>query len=55
MAIPKMASHRRMEENLAVFDFALSTVGMAAIRELDENASTWLAYDDPRIVEMVMP
>ncbi|MEW1794076.1 hypothetical protein [Streptomyces niveus] len=50
-----MASHRRVEENLAVFDFALSTVGMAAIRELDENASTWLTYDDPRIVEMVTP
>lgn len=55
VAIPKMASRRRMEGNLAVFDFALSTVGMAAIRELDEKASTWLAYDDPRIVEMVMP
>lgn len=55
MAIPKMASHRRMEENLAAFDFALNTVGMAAIRELDENASTWLAYDDLRIVEMAMP
>ena len=42
-----------MEENLDVFDFALSSEDMEAIRSLDEGESLFFNHYDPATVEML--
>ena len=40
-----------MEENMAVFDFALSADDMEAIKTLDTNASLFFDHRDPAMVK----
>lgn len=42
-----------MEENLDIFDFALSGEEMDAIRALDEGKSLFFDHYDPATVEML--
>ena len=42
-----------MEQNLDVFDFALSEEDMAAIRAVDEGESQFFSHYDPATVEML--
>ncbi len=53
VVIPKSTHKERMEENLAVFDFALSSEDMEAIRSLDEGESLFFNHYDPATVEML--
>lgn len=54
IVIPKTTSAKRMEENIALFDFALSSSDMKALAKLDEKKSMWMPYDDPRIIEYAL-
>lgn len=51
VAIPKSVQKARMAENFAVFDFALSSADMDAIRTLDTGASSFFDHRDPQWVE----
>ena len=53
VVIPKSTHKERMEENLDVFDFALSSEDMEAIRSLDEGESLFFNHYDPATVEML--
>ena len=48
VVIPKSTHKERMEQNLDVFDFALSDAEMDAIRALDEGKSLFFDHYDPR-------
>lgn len=50
-AIPKSTRKERMVQNLAIFDFDLSTDDMAAIKTLDRKASSFFDHRDPEIVK----
>lgn len=51
--IPKSIRRERMEENINVFDFALTPEEMAAISALDENESAFFSHYDPDTVEFL--
>jgi diketogulonate reductase-like aldo/keto reductase len=51
IAIPKSVRKERMEENLNIFDFALSTEDMETIKTLDTNASSFFDHRDPAMVK----
>lgn len=51
VVIPKSTHIERMEENLNVFDFALSEKEMAAITALDKAESSFFSHQDPAMVE----
>lgn len=51
VTIPKTTHRARMEENLQVFDFALSEADMAAIAALDQAKSAFFSHTDPQMVE----
>ena len=53
MVIPKSTHKERMEQNINVFNFALSGEDMAAIRKLDEGESLFFSHYDPATVEML--
>lgn len=53
VVIPKSTHRERMEENLDIFDFALSGEEMDAIRALDEGKSLFFDHYDPATVEML--
>ena len=42
-----------MQQNLDLFDFALTEEDMAAIRQLDEGRSLFFDHYDPATVEML--
>ncbi len=52
--IPKSVKKSRMQENIDLFDFALTDDEMDRINKLDEDKSLWCAYEDPMIVEYAM-
>lgn len=51
IVIPKSVRRERMEENLNIFDFALTSDEMAKIAMLDENESAFFSHYDPDNVE----
>ena len=51
VAIPKSVRKERMEENLNIFDFALSTEDMEAIKTLNTKASSFFDHRDPAMVK----
>lgn len=51
VAIPKSVRKERMEENLNVFDFALSAEDMDTIKALDTAASLFFDHRDPAMVK----
>lgn len=54
VVIPKSTRRERMEENLNVFDFALSDEDMRAIAALDTGSSLFFSHYDPQTVEWFM-
>lgn len=50
-AIPKSVRKERMEENINIFDFELSTEDMDAIKTLDTKASSFFDHRDPAMVK----
>ncbi|MDO5294500.1 MAG: aldo/keto reductase [bacterium] len=52
--IPKSTHKNRMEENFAIFDFALSEEEMSRIEELDSGESLFFSHYDPKTVEWFM-
>lgn len=53
VVIPKSTHRERMEENLDMFDFALSGEEIDTIRALDEGKSLFFDHYDPATVEML--
>lgn len=53
VVIPKSTHKERMQQNLDVFDFRLTTEDMAAIAALDEGESLFFSHYDPATVEML--
>jgi 2,5-diketo-D-gluconate reductase A len=53
VVIPKSTHKDRMQQNIDVFDFALTESDLAAIAELDQKESAFFAHDNPAIVEML--
>lgn len=51
VVIPKSTHIKRMEQNLDVFDFALSNEDMEAIAALDQKESSFFSHQDPNMVE----
>ena len=51
VGIPKSTHRERMQENLEVFDFTLSSEDMERIAALDTKTSAFFAHDDPAMVE----
>lgn len=49
--IPKSIHRERMEENLRIFDFALSEDDMRAIAGMDNKQSAFFSHQDPAMVE----
>ncbi|HIZ42514.1 MAG TPA: aldo/keto reductase [Candidatus Gemmiger excrementigallinarum] len=51
VVIPKSTHKERMQENLNVFDFALTDEEMAVIAGLDKKQSAFFSHQDPNMVE----
>ena len=51
VAIPKSTRRERMEENLQVFDFALTDGDMLATAALDKGESAFFSHQDTAMVE----
>ncbi|AQV93534.1 2,5-diketo-D-gluconic acid reductase [Cupriavidus necator] len=51
VALAKSVRRERMEENLAIFDFALSEDDMQAISRLETGTSSFFSHRDPAIVK----
>lgn len=51
VALAKSVRKARMEENLAIFDFALSDDDMQAIAALETGTSSFFSHRDPEIVK----
>ena len=52
-AIPKASSRDHMEQNFAVFDFALSAEDMEQIKPLDTGTSLFVNHSDPNFVKYI--
>lgn len=52
-AIPKASSRDHMEQNFAVFDFALSAEDMEQIKKLDTGSSLFVNHSDPNFVKYI--
>ena len=50
VVIPKSVHRERMEQNLDVFDFELTTDEMASIAALDTKTSSFFSHSDPAMV-----
>jgi 2,5-diketo-D-gluconate reductase A len=48
VTLPKSVKRERMEQNLDVFDFALTHDDMALIATMDTGASLFFDHRDPR-------
>lgn len=53
VVIPKSTHRNRMEENLNIFDFALTDEEMKNIEALDTGESLFFSHYDPKIVEQL--
>ena len=53
VVIPKSVHQQRMEENFAVFDFALNNDDMEVISKLDRNESQFFDHRDPATIEQI--
>jgi 2,5-diketo-D-gluconate reductase A len=53
VTIPKTVRRERMDENLAIFDFALDDGDIAAIAALDHKASAFFDHRDPAMVKWI--
>lgn len=53
VVIPKSIHKDRMEQNLGIWDFALSTEDMAEIAKLDVGHSEIVSHSDPNFVKML--
>ena len=53
VVIPKSVKRSRMEENIDVFDFALTDEQMARIGSLDTAASAFFDHRDPAMVKLI--
>lgn len=53
VVIPKSVKRSRMEENIDVFDFALTDEQMARIGSLDTVASAFFDHRDPAMVKLI--
>ena len=51
VVIPKSVHRERMEQNLDVFDFALTDEEMAQIAALDTKTSSFFSHADPKMVQ----
>ena len=51
VVIPKSTHIERMEQNIDVFDFALSEEDMAVMASLDKKKSSFFSHTDPNMVE----
>ncbi|MDE6605022.1 MAG: aldo/keto reductase [Clostridia bacterium] len=51
VVIPKSTHIERMEQNIDVFDFALSEEDMAVMASLDKKQSSFFSHTDPNMVE----
>ena len=51
VVIPKSTHKERMQENLNVFDFALTDEEMAVVAGLDKKQSAFFSHQDPNMVE----
>jgi 2,5-diketo-D-gluconate reductase A len=51
IVIPKTVNKERMEENLNVFDFDLSTQDMETIKTLDDSTGSMFDFRDPATVK----
>ena len=54
IVIPKSVKKERMEQNLNIFDFKLSTEELEEIRGLDTGKSLFFSHYDPATVEMII-
>ena len=54
ICIPKSVRKERMEQNLNVFDFQLSTEDMSQIATLDTKQTLFSSHRDPDFVEMIL-
>lgn len=53
VVIPKSVHRDRMEQNLSIWDFALSDADMAEIAKLDVGHSEIVSHSDPNFVKML--
>lgn len=51
--IPKSVHRERMAENLAVFDFELTTAEMQTMATLDKKESQFFDHRDPVTIEQI--
>lgn len=54
IAIPKTTHRNRMEENLQVFDFALSDTEMEAIKPLDKESDFRFSHRNPELIRFLL-
>ena len=52
--IPKSVRKERMEQNMNIFDFELSTDDMAEIAQLDTKGTLFFSHNDPNLVKMLL-
>ncbi len=53
IVIPKSSHNKRQQENLAIFDFALSTTEMKRIATLDTKQSQFVNHRDPIMIKKI--
>ena len=51
IVLAKTVKPERMEENLSIFDFALTEEDKEAIKTLDKSESQFFSHDDPEMIK----